>query len=137
KRGIAVVVANGNTGPEDWTVGAPATASSAISIGAYESEKIIPFLYEPNHRKKISLKTMLGQKEWDLQRDAQVTTSLSKDNLQGKIWLMNDENADVQKAIRNDAKAIVANGKFAENLSMSIENIPIPLAFISQEDIDW
>jgi len=137
KRGIAVVVANGNTGPEDWTVGAPATASSAISIGAYESEKIIPFLYEPNHRKKISLKTMLGQKEWDLQRDAQVTTSLSKDNLQGKIWLMNDENADVQKAIRNDAKAIVANGKFAEKLSMSIENIPIPLAFISQEDIDW
>lgn len=137
KRGIAVVVANGNTGPEDWTVGAPATASSAISVGAYESEKTVPFLYEPINRKKIQLKTMLGQKGWDLHRTDQLTTSLSKKKLQGKIWLMNDENADIQKVIKNGAKAIITDEQFAERISMTIVDLPIPFAFISKGDIDW
>src|SRR5699024_10462095 len=36
EHGVMVVVANGNDGPNDWTIGAPATAPTAISVGAYK-----------------------------------------------------------------------------------------------------
>ena len=34
KHGATVVIANGNSGPDEWTVGSPATATDAISVGA-------------------------------------------------------------------------------------------------------
>src|SRR5699024_9534113 len=44
KQGVAVVVANGNAGPENWTVGAPATSAAAMAVGAYEAESQTPVL---------------------------------------------------------------------------------------------
>src|SRR5699024_12302417 len=35
--GVAVIVANGNAGPDCWTIGDPATANTAFSVGAYAS----------------------------------------------------------------------------------------------------
>src|SRR5690625_4574478 len=58
--GISVVTANGNSGPDDWTVGSPATASSALSIGAYSSEMEIPFLSESQNKKEICIATIVG-----------------------------------------------------------------------------
>src|SRR5699024_5926824 len=37
KQGVTVVIANGNAGPEYWTVGAPATAKSALAVAAYQN----------------------------------------------------------------------------------------------------
>ncbi|WP_440201640.1 S8 family serine peptidase [Alkalibacillus haloalkaliphilus] len=34
--GVVAVVSNGNSGPEDWTVGSPGTSRDAISVGATE-----------------------------------------------------------------------------------------------------
>src|SRR5699024_8168196 len=50
--GVAVVVANGNSGPDNWTVGAPATASGALAVGAASEREQLPFLYEPEEDKK-------------------------------------------------------------------------------------
>src|SRR5690625_2755868 len=52
KLGVAVVVANGNDGPEHWTVGAPATSKHALSVGAYEAESNVPSLYIGSEAKK-------------------------------------------------------------------------------------
>ncbi|WP_188207608.1 S8 family serine peptidase [Alkalibacillus aidingensis] len=40
--GVSVVVANGNSGPNDWTVSSPATAEKAISVGAGYTEIEFP-----------------------------------------------------------------------------------------------
>src|SRR5699024_9149236 len=34
EKGVAVVIANGNAGPDNWTVGAPATSTKALGVGA-------------------------------------------------------------------------------------------------------
>src|SRR5690625_7612090 len=58
--GVTVVTANGNAGPENWTVGSPATASKTLAIGASTSPQHIPFLYEPAADKSIPLVSMMG-----------------------------------------------------------------------------
>src|SRR5690625_7537811 len=64
--GVSVVTANGNAGPENWTVGSPATASKTLSIGASTSPLHIPFLYEPAEDKSIPLVAMMGAAPWTL-----------------------------------------------------------------------
>src|SRR5699024_12334954 len=53
--GVSVVIANGNSGPDTWTVGSPATASKAFSVGASEQLKHLPFLHEPIEDETIAL----------------------------------------------------------------------------------
>lgn len=42
--GVPVVVANGNSGPDLWTVGSPATAEKAMSVGAYAPVQHQPYI---------------------------------------------------------------------------------------------
>src|SRR5690625_6993778 len=42
--GIAMVIANGNDGPDVWSIGAPATATNALSVGATTHERKVPSL---------------------------------------------------------------------------------------------
>src|SRR5699024_11715273 len=53
KQGVTVVIANGNAGPDYWTVGAPATAKSALAVGAYQNEMEQLLLIEPHSERKI------------------------------------------------------------------------------------
>src|SRR5690625_487812 len=62
--GIAVVIANGNNGPNYWTVGSPATASHAFSVGAVMSPQVIPYLHENMAEKQIPLPMMQGSLPW-------------------------------------------------------------------------
>src|SRR5699024_10232432 len=55
KQGVTVVIANGNAGPDYWTVGAPATAKSALAVGAYQNEMEQLSLIEPHSERKIPL----------------------------------------------------------------------------------
>src|SRR5690625_1638621 len=62
--GVAVVIANGNNGPDNWTVGSPATATKAISVGAIQSPQQIPYLQAPLKDEKIPLLVMHGSIPW-------------------------------------------------------------------------
>lgn len=46
EQGVTVVIANGNTGPDPWTVGSPATADSVIAVGASTPQIEHPYLYD-------------------------------------------------------------------------------------------
>src|SRR5699024_6561117 len=72
KKGVAVVVANGNAGATNWTVGAPATAAAALSVGAYQPSGLAPYLYEPASGKKIKLSPLSFSKPWDFSKDYEI-----------------------------------------------------------------
>lgn len=66
--GTVVVVAAGNSGPDAWTVGSPATSSEAITVGASALSMKIPVLKVPGVRAKVPLQLFAGSKQWQLSR---------------------------------------------------------------------
>src|SRR5699024_8931208 len=88
KRGIAVVIANGNSAPDTWTVGAPATAANALSVGAYDQSRQVPYLYDAKKDKRITLTPLMISEPWSLNRDYEIVTTLNEQSLQGKIGLI-------------------------------------------------
>src|SRR5699024_3623971 len=76
RQGVAVIVANGNTGPENWTVGAPATAMDAMSVGAYQGKQEQLFLKEPKSNKEVKLTPVQTGVPWNLERDDEVVTNV-------------------------------------------------------------
>ncbi|MFC4386510.1 S8 family serine peptidase [Gracilibacillus marinus] len=69
EEGVTVVIAAGNTGPNPWTIGSPATADSVISVGASTPQIEIPYIYAPFADKKIELLPMQGTKKWEFTKD--------------------------------------------------------------------
>lgn len=140
KYGIAVVVANGNDGPEDWTVGSPATAQSAFSVGAYESAGEKVYLYDAESNRQINLIQLNNAKQWALTRDYQVVSN----NTQGKIRLIKAENEPIadllHKAEADGAAAVLLYKTGTDNtwqIGLSEAEFNLPVALISLEDGKW
>lgn len=141
-RGIAVIVANGNDGPENWTVGAPATASASLSVGAYQQEGNAPYLYDAKTGKKVSLAQLKYFPAWNLKRDYEITIG---NKPQGKIAMITQGN----KSIKDEVKTLEAQGAVAvlmkqtdpKDLAWMMDvkdaNIGIPVAVISEKDGNW
>src|SRR5699024_3443279 len=72
--GISVAIASGNDGPDECTVGSPATASKAITVGATAQPMEVPSLYEGKHDKDIPFNLFLGSVPWDLQKDYEMVS---------------------------------------------------------------
>lgn len=51
--GIIVVIANGNSGPDAWTVGSPATADRSVSVGASTTPQKNPVLIDTFEKRKF------------------------------------------------------------------------------------
>lgn len=145
KHGVIVVVANGNAGPESWTIGSPATATSAFSVGAYESAQMINQLYEPKNNKMISLRLLAGSPLWDLDRDNPIVMADDTDeDLYDKIALVEIEENKFDKQIvelqDRNARAVLffdsGNQQTASSL-LTRETLRIPVAFITSEDANW
>lgn len=145
KHGVAVVVANGNAGPTDWTVGAPATATSALSVGAYQPSSQVPYLYEPSARRKIQLSPLTFSLPWDLTRDYQIVADENETNVQGKIGLikqMDKPVVDNVLKLRDDGAVAVIIYNIKPNnqewlAGLQEANIDIPIAIISTKDGRW
>ncbi len=143
KLGMAVVVANGNDGPEHWTVGAPATSKHALSVGAYEAESNVPSLYIGSEAKKVTLQTYPFTAPWELERDYEVT--INKEDVRGKMALLEvDETTVVEDIIslqEEDAVAVLVyeeKGTEGEWLMELMEaTIDIPVASLSLKDGRW
>lgn len=142
ERGVAVVVANGNAGPENWTIGAPATAKSAFSVGAYAPFEKQKYIYEPSTGKQFRIHELPLGTPWDLTRDYQITTFKKSSRLDDKIVLIRQEDADFQQqiesALERGAVAILIQQIAKKNqdspTELQIEEADIPIAIISEKD---
>jgi minor extracellular serine protease Vpr len=63
-KGVVAVAANGNSGPNVWTVGSPGTAEKAISVGASTPTLDIPYLLIEGNGYQI--RPMEGTGEWNV-----------------------------------------------------------------------
>ena len=143
--GAALVIANGNEGPDYWTVGSPATAEKSVSVGAWSHPKQIPVLYEKKHNKEISLLPMSGPFTWKLQKDYPVINFDKQENVNGKIALILRSETPLYESVKNAANngavaVLIVNddeGEFHEAITNEEEPIQIPVASISQDDGEW
>ncbi|MGY0691223.1 S8 family serine peptidase [Virgibacillus sp. FSP13] len=144
--GVAVVIANGNSGPDNWTVGSPATASKALSVGALALPQRVPFLYDPIKDKQIALIPMVGSPTWNLERDYKViekTTDLN--NARGKIVLLERGKIPfyekAKKAEEAGAVAVLIYNNEQGAFRGSVENeenaLQIPVAAITKKEGEW
>ncbi|SET24115.1 minor extracellular serine protease Vpr [Salinibacillus kushneri] len=145
-QGVAVVIANGNSGPENWTVSSPATSVKALSVGASITEMDIPFLAAPLDDKKITLSPMMGSPDWELQKPYKlINGGLGKkpiDNAEGKIVLFKRGDIPFTEKVRKaeEAGAIAAiiynneKGKLEGGLTVPPS---IPVAAVSKKDGKW
>lgn len=144
--GISVVIASGNDGPDEWTVGSPATASKAITVGATAQPMEVPSLYEGKHDKDIPFNLFLGSVPWDLQKDYQMVSMDDEGaSLQGKIALA--ERGDVpfydmaKEAQDKGARALLIYHDEQDPIPGTVENIEkpvtIPVGSLSHSDGKW
>lgn len=145
-KGVSVVIANGNSGPDDWTVGSPATATKAIGVGSSTPPIKIASLSDRFENKKIELNALAGAPAWNLQKKYPIVNGgdgkESISNARGKIVLM--KRGDIsftEKAKQAEASGAVAvliynNEKGAFQGGME-EEISIPVTGISQKDGKW
>lgn len=144
--GKLVVIANGNSGPQPWTVGAPATASKAVSVGAYQPATQIPYLYHWKEQTTIPLHLLLSSVPWDLTKAYPVvhTTIQEHTSLQGKIALIpRGKRPFYELAKEAEQKGAVAiliynnePGQFRGSLQGK-KPINIPVASLSQQMGEW
>lgn len=144
-QGVAVVVANGNSGPDNWTVGAPATAKAAFSVGAYEKMQEEIYLYEPKANRTLKIRSINSEQPWNLERDYQIALFSEQETFTDKIVLLSDDTELlIEKIIQaSDEKAIAilikrTDDKNNEALNQIFnEKISIPIAIIAKEDGEW
>lgn len=144
--GISVVLANGNDGPENWTVGSPATASNALSVGASSSPQRIPFLYDAQADKAIQLVQMMGAPAWDLETAYPIVNGVEKEaDFRGKIVLLKRDDIPLyDKAKQAEDKGAVAvlianneEGLFEGMVENENYPLQVPVAAITNEDGKW
>ncbi|MFC0301731.1 S8 family serine peptidase [Virgibacillus soli] len=153
--GIAVVIANGNDGPNHWTVGSPATATNAIAVGAASDSQTFPYLYIGKHRKRIDILPMVGSVPWEIQKDLPITpftpsksanVGNSEAALHGKIALIQRGKRPfaelAEEAEKKGAEAVLIynheDGDFQGSLlSHEEEAIKIPVASTSKKAGEW
>ncbi|SFE09731.1 minor extracellular serine protease Vpr [Lentibacillus persicus] len=142
--GVPVVIANGNAGPENWTIGSPATATNALSVGASSNPRTVPFLFESLSDKKIPLVEMRGSKPWQLDKSYDVA-SLDGQNVKGKIALIQRGKTPFTELARQAQKAgataaLIYNhekGNFQGTITDGEVPVRIPVASISKKDGEW
>lgn len=144
--GVSVVIANGNNGPDDWTVGAPATASKALAVGATASPQQIPFLYEPTADKTLALYPMQGSVPWDLDKSYAVMNGKEAgESVRGKIALIQRGKIPFsEKAKRAEEAGAVAvvihnneDGMFQGMIENEEDPINIPVAAMTKQEGEW
>ncbi|MEN2767292.1 S8 family serine peptidase [Ornithinibacillus xuwenensis] len=142
--GIAVVIANGNSGPDNWTVGAPATASNALAVGAFAESERVPMLYDSLADRKIPLIPMMGSVPWEFSMDYEIVPSNTAE-LDGKIALIQRGKIpfyDLAKAAEDKGAIAVIiynneEGSFQGAITGRDVPIKIPVVSASKEEGEW
>ncbi len=143
--GIAVVIANGNNGPNNWTVGSPATASKALSVGATSAPASIPFLYEPVTNKEIPLLPMIGSLPWGLEKYYPIVNAEDGKDMSGKIALLQRGKIPFyEKAKQAEMAGAIAvliynnqEGLFQGMVENENDPLTVPVAAITKKSGQW
>lgn len=144
--GVSMVIANGNSGPDLWTVGSPATSTKAISVGASTPPLRIPYFYEALNKKTIPLMPMSGAKPWTLRQSLPLVHAGKGEgdlpDLYGKIALIERGGLTfTEKALnaeRHGAKAVVIYNNEEGVFQGGVEpSVTVPVTSISKEDGEW
>ncbi|OIK16105.1 peptidase S8 [Bacillus sp. MUM 116] len=143
-KGIVAVAANGNAGPDIWTVGSPGTASKAISVGASTPTLKIPSLLIEETREKIQIQPMEGSEKWELDRSYSIVYGgMGKKeelkNVEGKIVLIKRGRLTFTEKAKNaqaaGAKAVLIYNNMSGNFIGNLETlIPIPVGSVSKRN---
>lgn len=144
KLGTIVVIANGNDGPEDWTVGSPATASGAISVGAMTPQQNIYVLTDTFSKIEIPLIALPGSSPWNLEQTIEIVEANDlEQHVHGKVLFFRTYDESFYDAIFAVEKA-GALGVFVQleddeipMLLSSDEEISIPIIPLSKEQGQW
>ncbi|WP_053071908.1 S8 family serine peptidase [Ornithinibacillus contaminans] len=139
--GVAIVIANGNSGPENWTVGAPATARNALAVGAFANSQTLPMLYDALSNQKISPVPMMGSVPWDLTKSYEIVAN-PEAPLEGKIALLQRGEVPfydlAKQAEEKGAIAVIIynneQGSFQGAITGRDEPITIPVVSVSKKD---
>ncbi|MBM7551768.1 S8 family serine peptidase [Thalassobacillus pellis] len=147
KLGVTVVVAAGNTGPDTWTVGSPATSTEAITVGASTPPMKVPIIKDSFHDKEIPLIPMIGSSEWELEKRYRLVDGGIGDkplnNARGKIVLMKrgkvpfTDKAMLAEAAGAEAVIIYNNEKGEFRGAIDGSSVSIPVVAVSKEDGKW
>nr|WP_289037726.1 S8 family serine peptidase [uncultured Allobacillus sp.] len=137
--GVSVVVANGNSGPDLWTVGSPATAEKAVSVGAYAPVQYQPYIELPNSH-RIDLAQVPLSASWKFSKRMPlepVTTVEELDrSITDRVILIEKEKTylEMMAAImEKGASAVIVYSEEDPN-SWEFVELPIPVAYISKDD---
>lgn len=141
---VITVIANGNAGPDMWTIGSPATASNAFSVGAIEQSHEVASVQVSELEKNLPLVEMIGAPAWDLEKIYPLA-QLNEDSLRGSIVLAaRDDVPFTEKAIQAEEQGAVAllvydpqsEDVFQGSIDGSEKPITIPVASISKKDAE-
>ncbi|MFD1064501.1 S8 family serine peptidase [Oceanobacillus locisalsi] len=146
--GIIVVIANGNSGPDAWTVGSPATADHSVSVGASTTPQKEPVLTDTFEEQEIPLLEAIGSPAWELDNDYQL---IDMDNMEqgqslhGKIALTRRKEIPffelALQAESMGAEGLIVYNSEAGPLQVSVDNnrqpVNIPVASIQKEEGEW
>ncbi|UOQ45350.1 S8 family serine peptidase [Halobacillus salinarum] len=146
--GTTVIVAAGNSGPDKWTVGSPATSPEAITVGAASLSSQIPFLTVRGEKAKIPLLPLQGSVKWDITKSYPIveggTGRSTLHGVSGKIVLMQRGDrisfaAKALNAYRGGAEAVIIYNNQDGSFQGSIKGteLPIPVAAITKEAGEW
>lgn len=146
EKGVSLVIANGNSGPDNWTVGSPATATDAVGVGASTQQQTIPIIEDVFHNKQIPLTPVLGAANWDITRDYPLIDGGIGDeplaDARGKIVLFERGeltfSEKVKQAEAAGAKAALIYNNSTEPFQAGLEEeTNLPVATISNADGEW
>ncbi|MEK4298339.1 S8 family serine peptidase [Oceanobacillus sp. FSL W8-0428] len=146
--GIIVVIANGNSGPDAWTVGSPATADRSVSVGASTTPQKNPVLIDTFEKKEISLVEAVGAPAWELNRSYQLEDMDNMEqgqSMHGKIALTRRKEIPffelALQAESMGAEALIIYNSEPGPLQASVQNnrqpVNIPVASIQKEEGEW
>lgn len=137
--GVPVVVANGNSGPDLWTVGSPATAEKAMSVGAYAPVQHQPYIELANSY-RIDLAQVPLSPAWNFSKRMPLETVSSVEELEksinDRVILIEKEKTylEMMAAImEKGASAVIVYSEEDPN-SWEFVELPIPVAYVSTED---
>lgn len=144
--GMIVVIANGNNGPNHWTVGSPATATNAVSVGATTSPRAIPLLRVKKEDKSIPMIIMQGSLPWSFKKDYPLVHASDQGKaMHGKIALIKRGKVPFYKmakqAQEDGALGVVIynneKGAFQGSVDNAENPLQIPVVSITKEDGNW
>ncbi|MDQ0352717.1 minor extracellular serine protease Vpr [Alkalibacillus filiformis] len=142
--GAVIVAANGNSGPEDWTVASPATAKNAISVGAAYTEIELPFI-QVFDEESIPIRPIPYSEPWNFTQKHPIehieTLEQLPSSIHDRIVIIEKKHYQygeiVSEISQKGASAVIIYGKEEDDPNTWDWILsPLPVAYITKEEAE-